>query len=1389
MRKLYTFRNPNFRLFSRNIKAKSTACLALLFLLSGLMISSVADAQRTGRKREIPVADKTIVVSTPLDEMQRESAKQKAIKNGVYQPVNSNRNSIGQNTTSGVPSQNALLTFSGTLSVADPTFNRTLSMAQGGTCGLSAVGTAVHYKTHTFTVPVTGNVTVSLLASDGGSVTPGTADTFLELYGPAGFVPAAACTNLVAANDDAAGGGLISQILTTALPAGNYTAVVTSFDNTPTDFPWNYTLAVIVPNAVVANDNCSGATSLTPGPVCVPTAGTNVGATQSIAPITCASFTSSSALDVWYSFVATSTTHTITVVGAGSFDAVVDLRSGACNGTNIACADATTGGGTEVINATGLTIGATYFVRVYGWAGGTGNFTICVTAPVASCTGVPSPGAITPATSSVCAGTVVNLTLSGYTSGTGISIQWKSSPTPGGPYTNIAGATNPVYSFTAAATAYYVATVTCSNGGGNGTTAEVVVNVGAPTHSSLTATPSTTCSPGSTVIAATATGGIGNYTHTLTGPGIIGAPVVSGPNNSSVSFSVTSIPAGVNTYTLTSTDGIGCSKVSTISVTVNQTPLITMSTTPAFPNYLVTSSTGNTIVPGTTLVPGSRGDDVTASILLPFVYMAYGSSYTSVRVSSNGNIQFTGSGNTAFGNTCPLPTGTNLGFPAFMPHWDDLLTNVVPGDGIFTSVSGTAPNRIFNIEWRGSLFIGGTVNFEARLYEGQQRVDFIYGNMTNNGSSATIGVQGAISPTTLFTGYSCNTAALSSGLGLSFVMSPVNICIGSTVRIDASSIPTGTQSFSNSLNTHIPAGGTTSGVGSPYPSTIAVSGLLTSGVSVKSVTINNYNHTFPDDVDLVLVSPTGQAVILMSDCGGSTPATGQTFTFDDAAATNLADAAFNASGTYKCTNYGAGDNWPAPGPGTSPSSTTLSTFTGNMNGTWNLFAYDDTGGDIGLISTWSITFNVPQGVVFSPLTNLFNDAGATIPYTGTPAYTVWAKPTVSTTYTMTATAAGCTNTAPVQIAVNTPPAITVQPAAPAAPVCPGFNVNISVTATGSLLTYQWQRSTDNGTTWVNVVDDIVTHMGTTTSTLTVVNPSVAQNGHRYRVIINGFCTPAVTSNSTTLVIATPPTITTQPANVTTCVGLNATFSVVPGGVPAPNIFQWQVSTNGGVTYTNLTTGGSYTTTLTLTSVTAAMSGNRYRVIITNSCGQTITSNAGILTVNTPSIVAITPITQRVCLTDTLVPLVATPVGGSWSGIGVSGTNFVPPITAVGTYTLTYTYVNAAGCTSTGTTPVTVVDCPERLRELDENAVILFPNPNNGRFNIRVNSDLYNYLGMKVYTNDGRLVRTQVLSGLVYGRVIPIDLSNLPAAAYMVKFFYDNGVRTNEKTFTVIIQRK
>jgi subtilisin-like proprotein convertase family protein len=155
----------------------------------------------------------------------------------------------------------------------------------------------------------------------------------------------------------------------------------------------------------------------------------------------------------------------------------------------------------------------------------------------------------------------------------------------------------------------------------------------------------------------------------------------------------------------------------------------------------------------------------------------------------------------------------------------------------------------------------------------------------------------------------------------------------------------------------------------PYPSTISVTG-ITETVSKVTVTLKNFNHTFPDDVDVLLVGPGGQRLLLMSDAGGSPNQVNTTFTFDDEAAAGLPDsfpgtADRTDTGTYKPSNFGTGDTFPAPAPaGPYADPQLLSIFNGvNPNGTWSLYVVDDAGGDFGNINLgWelNITTSAPS---------------------------------------------------------------------------------------------------------------------------------------------------------------------------------------------------------------------------------------------------------------------------------------------------------------------------------------------------------------------------------------------------------------------------------------------
>jgi Immunoglobulin I-set domain len=92
-----------------------------------------------------------------------------------------------------------------------------------------------------------------------------------------------------------------------------------------------------------------------------------------------------------------------------------------------------------------------------------------------------------------------------------------------------------------------------------------------------------------------------------------------------------------------------------------------------------------------------------------------------------------------------------------------------------------------------------------------------------------------------------------------------------------------------------------------------------------------------------------------------------------------------------------------------------------------------------------------------------------------------------------------------------------------------------------------------------------------------------------------------------------PYITSQPANQAVTAGQTATFTAAATGSPMPTV-QWQVSTDGGVTFSNLS--GATSTTVSFTTA-VSQNGNKYRAVFANTAGS-VTSNAATLTVNASS---------------------------------------------------------------------------------------------------------------------------------------------------------------------------
>jgi hypothetical protein len=191
------------------------------------------------------------------------------------------------------------------------------------------------------------------------------------------------------------------------------------------------------------NNDCSNATSVTVNnsSTCTSTtSASSVGATQS--SVACAGTGADD--DVWFSFVATNTSHVLTVTPGTMSDVVFQVYSGNCGGlSSLSCVDATAGSSVETTTVNSLSIGVTYYIKIHSYAstvGSRGTFTVCITTP---CTTPTTAGTL----SSNKTSTVVNDAVTFSIVGNGGSVtllEWSFNN-----FSTVAGSTtNPVMPYT-----------------------------------------------------------------------------------------------------------------------------------------------------------------------------------------------------------------------------------------------------------------------------------------------------------------------------------------------------------------------------------------------------------------------------------------------------------------------------------------------------------------------------------------------------------------------------------------------------------------------------------------------------------------------------------------------------------------------------------------------------------------------------------------------------------------------------------------------------------------------------------------------------------------------------------------------------------------------------
>jgi hypothetical protein len=223
------------------------------------------------------------------------------------------------------------------------------------------------------------------------------------------------------------------------------------------------------------------------------------------------------------------------------------------------------------------------------------------------------------------------------------------------------------------------------------------------------------------------------------------------------------------TYTIQA--GTGCLAPFSRSVTIaGDMDMVDFALTPrvdAF-GYSCDDTAAFNWIDGDTLLPLS-GDDETMPVTLPFVFSFYGRDYDTIYVSTNGFGNFL-EPDASYANVCiPNRAPPNA---LVAPFWTDLI--VMPPAGVYTKLSGEAPNRQFTIEWRDATFFifSGVVTFEVTLDEATGSLTYQYNRaeLFGDGRRATLGMENEAG--TVGLQYSCRHQGVVPNKAIKFFRAP-----------------------------------------------------------------------------------------------------------------------------------------------------------------------------------------------------------------------------------------------------------------------------------------------------------------------------------------------------------------------------------------------------------------------------------------------------------------------------------------------------------------------------------------------------------------------------------------------------------------------------------------
>ena len=292
---------------------------------------------------------------------------------------------------------------------------------------------------------------------------------------------------------------------------------------------------------------------------------------------------------------------------------------------------------------------------------------------------------------------------------------------------------------------------------------------------------------------------------------------------------------------------------------------------------------------------------------------------------------------------------------------------------------------------------------------------------------------------------------------------------------------------------------------------------------------------------------------------------------------------------------------------------------------------------------------------------------------------------------------------------------------------------------------------------------------------------------------SGTCPPAANSNPATLTVIAPVTIAAQPAASVLCSGNNTSFTV--NGTSVETItYQWQVSTDGGTTWSNISNGGVYsgatTTTLNITGATASLNNNRYRALLSSgTCSTPTVSNGAQITVRQTPTVTLSPGALTSLLpgqTTTLSAVTSASTGGTqtltWSVNGsaptppITGNTFVANVEHIGEFQVTVaeTFTNPA-LTCSSTSAAIKIDATASPR------LFVYPTPNDGKFNIAYynNGGTATSRRVAIFDSKGTMIYNKQFNVAGLYTIIPIDIQSASRGIYYVVIGSATGAKLAE----------